>query len=85
MVAGVVAPPRLDLLNEDLLRSHVHAIWLAETGLKLGRAIPETIDMDGTEPEGRRRPDPRCGCAADMARGDPARRTPPAAPSRGRR
>ena len=58
MVAGVVAPPRLDLLNEDLLRSHVHAIWLAEAGITLGRAIPETIDMDGTEPEGRRRPGP---------------------------
>ena len=32
MVAGSVAPPRLDLANEDLVRSHVHAIWLAETG-----------------------------------------------------
>jgi superfamily II DNA/RNA helicase/tRNA A-37 threonylcarbamoyl transferase component Bud32 len=59
MVTGVVAPPKLDLLNEDLLRSHVHAIWIAETGLKLGRAIPESIDMAGTEPEGRNRPDPR--------------------------
>ena len=58
MVAGVVAPPRLDLFNEDLLRSHVHAIWIAEAGLKLGRAIPESIQMDGTEPEGRRRPSP---------------------------
>jgi tRNA A-37 threonylcarbamoyl transferase component Bud32/very-short-patch-repair endonuclease len=59
MVSGVVAPPKLDLLNEDLLRSHVHAIWVAEAGLKLGRAIPEIIDMDGTEPEGKQRPDPR--------------------------
>ena len=31
MVAGG-APPRLDLTNEDLVRSHVHAMWLAETG-----------------------------------------------------
>jgi serine/threonine protein kinase/superfamily II DNA/RNA helicase/very-short-patch-repair endonuclease len=59
MVAGVVAPPKLDLLNEDLLRSHVHAIWIAEAGLKLGRAIPESINMDGTEPEMKQRPDPR--------------------------
>ena len=59
MVAGVVAPPRLDLLNEDLLRSHVHAIWIAEAGLALGAAIPENIDMSDTEPEGRRRPDPQ--------------------------
>ena len=30
MVAGQVTPPRLDLANEDLVRSHVHALWLAE-------------------------------------------------------
>ncbi|HLC17061.1 MAG TPA: helicase-related protein, partial [Thermodesulfovibrionia bacterium] len=29
MVAGVVAPPRLDLANEDMLTSHMHAVWLA--------------------------------------------------------
>ena len=78
MVAGSVAPPRLDLLNEDLIRSHVHAIWLAEAGLKLGRKIPETIDMDGTEPEGRRLPDPalrlRPGMAEAISSPDAARR-----------
>ena len=36
MVAGAVTPPRLDLANEDLVRAHVHAIWLAGTGLNLG-------------------------------------------------
>ena len=30
MVSGAVTPPRLDLTNEDLLRAHMHAIWLAE-------------------------------------------------------
>ncbi|MCE0540440.1 protein kinase [Kineosporia rhizophila] len=45
MVAGAVQPPRLDLTNEDLLRSHVHALWLAEAGLKLGQAIPRVIDV----------------------------------------
>ncbi|SDD51331.1 protein kinase domain-containing protein [Actinokineospora iranica] len=45
MVAGAVAPPRLDLANEDLVRSHVQAIWLAESGLKLGWSIPATIDV----------------------------------------
>ena len=79
MVAGVVAPPRLDLANEDLLRSHVNAIWIAEAGLKLGRAIPESIQMDGTEPEGRRRPDPALrltdSVAADAANEQAAERT----------
>ncbi|HEX6970395.1 MAG TPA: protein kinase [Micromonosporaceae bacterium] len=56
MVAGAVAPPRLDLTNEDLVRSHVQAIWLAEAGLKLGRSIPEVIDIGYDE--GARHPDP---------------------------
>jgi len=45
MVAGSVAPPRLDLVNEDLLRSHVHAIWLAETGLALDRSVARILDV----------------------------------------
>ena len=40
MVSGKVRPPRLDLANEDLVRSHVHAIWLAEAGMSLGRTSP---------------------------------------------
>ena len=44
MVAGAVTPPRLDLANEDLVRAHVHAIWLASTGhgghgLSLGKSL----------------------------------------------
>jgi superfamily II DNA/RNA helicase len=33
MVAGVVAPPRLDLANEELLQTHLHAMFLSEVGL----------------------------------------------------
>jgi superfamily II DNA/RNA helicase len=45
MVAGVVVPPRLDLSNEDLIRAHVHAIWLAKTGVSLGGSITEVLDV----------------------------------------
>jgi serine/threonine protein kinase/superfamily II DNA/RNA helicase/very-short-patch-repair endonuclease len=45
MVSGVVQAPRLDLTNEDLAVAHLQAIWLAETDLQLGRAVPETIDI----------------------------------------
>lgn len=44
MVAGVVAPPRFDLGNEDLVRAHVHAVWLAMTGLFLGRSMKDVVD-----------------------------------------
>lgn len=49
MVAGAVSPPRMDLANEDLVRSHVHAIWLRESGLSLGRSLVEVLDV--AEPE----------------------------------
>ncbi|WP_449060414.1 DEAD/DEAH box helicase [Planomonospora algeriensis] len=45
MVAGSVQPPRLDLTNEDLVRSHVHAVWLAETGVHLHSRMTEVIDV----------------------------------------
>lgn len=46
MVAGVVTPPNVDLVNEDLIRSHVYAVWLAETGVSLGTSIKEILDLD---------------------------------------
>lgn len=46
MVAGSVTPPRLDLGNEELLSSHVRAIWLAETGVALGSKLTELIDAE---------------------------------------
>ncbi len=50
MVSGAVTPPRLDLTNEDLIRAHVHAIWIAEAGLKLGRTLKEILDVSGETP-----------------------------------
>ncbi len=45
MVAGAVTPPRLELANEDLVRAHVHAVWLAETGLPLGQSLKDLLDL----------------------------------------
>ncbi len=50
MVAGSVTPPRLDLANEDLIRSHVHAVWLAEAGLHLGSSLKDVLDLTGDPP-----------------------------------
>lgn len=50
MVAGAVTPPRLDLSNEELLRAHIHAIWLAETGIDLKDTLKEILDMNGDPP-----------------------------------
>ncbi|MDA8329644.1 MAG: DEAD/DEAH box helicase [Candidatus Dormibacteraeota bacterium] len=50
MVSGAVAPPRLDLGNEELVRSHVQAVWLAETGQSLKSSLPDVLDMAGDAP-----------------------------------
>jgi ATP-dependent helicase YprA (DUF1998 family) len=50
MVAGVVAAPRLDLANEELLRAHVYAIWLTTSHLSLGRSLAEVLDVSGPSP-----------------------------------
>ena len=49
MVAGVVRPPALDITNEELVRSHLHAVWLAEAKLALKPDIPDILDLTGTD------------------------------------
>ena len=46
MVAGKVQAPRLDLGNEDLVRSHVHAIWLGEARRALGRSMAQVLNLE---------------------------------------
>jgi ATP-dependent helicase YprA (DUF1998 family) len=50
MVAGVVSAPRIDVANEDLVRAHVHAVWLAETGEDLGRSLKDLLELEGVNP-----------------------------------
>ncbi len=45
MVAGAVQPPAVELANEDLVASHLNAIWLAETGQKLEPSIKDNLSM----------------------------------------
>ena len=46
MVAGSVAPPRLDLTNEALLASHLYAVWLSETGADLHARMPQLLELE---------------------------------------
>lgn len=50
MVSGQVQPPRLDVTNEDLIRSHVHAVWLREADLDLRNTPGDLIAMGGDPP-----------------------------------
>ena len=49
MVAGAVNPPNIDLANEDLIRSHLQAVWLAETGVKLGTSVRDVLDREKSD------------------------------------
>ncbi len=50
MVSGVVKPPRLDLVNEDLVRAHVHAIWLHAANLELHASLADLLELSGKPP-----------------------------------
>jgi Lhr-like helicase len=46
MVAGNVRAPKLDIANENLIRAHLHALWLGEVRLPMRKSIEEVIDTD---------------------------------------
>ena len=46
MVAGAVAPPRLELGNQDLVRAHAHSIWLTACQLDLKASMVDLLDVD---------------------------------------
>jgi len=50
MVSGAVTPPSLELTNADLIRSHLQAVWLAETNTSLGTSLKDILDITGNPP-----------------------------------
>ncbi len=51
MVSGSVAPPRIDLRNQDLIRSHIHAVWMEAATPDLGKTLTTVLDL--TPSDGR--------------------------------
>lgn len=51
MVSGAVHPPSIDLQNEDLVRSHIHGIWLKESGLDLHQSLAELVETQDLSKE----------------------------------
>jgi len=46
MVHGEVRTPTLDLANEELVRSHLNAVWIASTDTRLDPSIAKVIEPD---------------------------------------
>jgi very-short-patch-repair endonuclease len=70
MVAGSVAAPRIDVRNRDLLRAHVHAVWMEVARPDFGRTLTSVLD---TSPAEGRLPLPVIGAVAAELR-NPAHR-----------
>ena len=49
MVHGHVSPPTLDLANEELVASHLHAVWLNETKKALPKTVNDMLNMSQPE------------------------------------
>ena len=49
MVHGVVKAPMLELANRELIESHLQAVWLSCSGVKLPSSISEMLDLGNTE------------------------------------
>jgi superfamily II DNA/RNA helicase len=45
MVAGSVTPPRIDICNRDLMRSHIHSIWMEVVKPDLGKTLTQVIEL----------------------------------------
>ncbi|MHB8190473.1 MAG: DEAD/DEAH box helicase [Ferrimicrobium sp.] len=50
MISGQVSPPRLDLTNQDLVRSHVHSLWLSAAKFSLESKLSDLLDVNGEPP-----------------------------------
>jgi hypothetical protein len=48
MVAGAVAPPKLELANQDLIKSHIYSIWLGQAGLEFRDSMNQVLDLERT-------------------------------------
>jgi superfamily II DNA/RNA helicase/very-short-patch-repair endonuclease len=47
MVSGIVSPPRLDLTQEELLHTHLNALYLSKTNLgAINDSIEDILEMD---------------------------------------
>jgi superfamily II DNA/RNA helicase len=49
MVHGTVVPPKIDITNEELIRSHLDAFIMMELGIDVKSSIREIIDIENSQ------------------------------------
>jgi superfamily II DNA/RNA helicase len=45
IVSGEVKSPRIDLTNTELIKNHIHAVWLGYTGISFEESIADILDI----------------------------------------
>ena len=70
MVAGAVAPPRLELGNQDLVRAHAHSIWLVTCDLDLKASMVDLLDIE--QPDLPLRPEVQAAIGSSASRANAA-------------
>jgi hypothetical protein len=45
VIAGAVAPPRIDIANKELIEAHLYSTWLSIVQPRLGSSISEVLDV----------------------------------------
>jgi ATP-dependent helicase YprA (DUF1998 family) len=45
MIAGVVAPPRIDIANKELIEAHLQSTWLSIMKPELGRSVSQVLEL----------------------------------------
>jgi hypothetical protein len=45
MIAGTVVPPRIDIVNKELIEAHLQSTWLSILKPRLGQSIAEVLDL----------------------------------------
>jgi ATP-dependent helicase YprA (DUF1998 family) len=46
MVSGAVAPPKLELANQNLIESHIYSVWLGLAGVQFGDSMNQILDLE---------------------------------------
>ena len=49
MITGAVSPARMYLKNQDLVKAHIHSVWLAQTDVSLKNSAKDVLDLEGSD------------------------------------
>ena len=49
LIAGAVTPARMKLSNQELVKAHIHSLWLTQSGANLGQSMCEVLDLEGND------------------------------------